>query len=187
MKKIRLTLIFTVCAILTGYTQKAAIKTNLAYDATATVNVGAEFAVSRKLSVDLSGNYNGWDVVEQKSWQHWMIQPEVRYWTHETFNGHFFGVHGIYANYSISRLDLPIFDMKRSCAYDGLAYGAGLSYGYHIYVTPRLNIELTAGVGFLHFEYDKTNPVTKESENGRYARSYFGPTKVGLSIVYIIF
>ncbi|MDR1980068.1 MAG: DUF3575 domain-containing protein [Tannerellaceae bacterium] len=186
MGKIRFTLLFCVCTIFTAYTQKLAVKSNLAYDATAAINVGVEFAVSGKLSIDLSGNYNGWDVVEKKSWQHLMIQPEVRYWTRETYNGHFFGVHGIYTNYSIARMDLPIFAMKRTYNYDGKAIGGGISYGYHLYVTPRLNVEFTAGIGFLNLEYDKT-PYTDTVVEGRYMKGYFGPTKIGLSVVYIIF
>ena len=32
---------------------------------------------------------------------------------------------------------------------------AGISYGYQLYVSPRWNVEFTAGFRYLHFEYDK--------------------------------
>ena len=52
-------------------------KTNLLYDATLTINVGAEMQVAPKWSVDLSGNYNPWTLSGGKKWKHWMIQPEA--------------------------------------------------------------------------------------------------------------
>ena len=39
-----------------------ALKTNLLYDATLTVNAGAEIAVAPRWSVDLSGNINAWSM-----------------------------------------------------------------------------------------------------------------------------
>ncbi|MDH6303494.1 hypothetical protein M2459_000573 [Parabacteroides sp. PF5-5] len=184
MNKIWLSLLFGVCIISAINAQQIAIKSNLVYDATASINIGAEYAINKRISVDLSGNYNGWDVGD-KSWKHWMIQPEARYWLFESFNGHFFGVHAMYADYDISRLDFSLADFKRKYQYVGTAYGGGVSYGYSLYVTPRVNIEFTAGIGYLNFEYDKTLIKSQQLE-GRFTKSYFGPTKLGISIIYII-
>ena len=57
-----------------------ALKTNLLYDATLTVNAGAEIAVAPRWSVDLSGNINAWTMSAGKRWKHWLVQPEARYW-----------------------------------------------------------------------------------------------------------
>lgn len=38
--------------------QKIAVKTNILYDVTTTLNIGAEFRVAPKWTIDLSGNYN---------------------------------------------------------------------------------------------------------------------------------
>ena len=84
MKKV-LFIALLLCGI--GWAAKAqtvAVKSNILYDATATVNLGAEIAFNRHWSLDISGNYNGWDVASDKSWQHWMVQPEARYWLHHT-------------------------------------------------------------------------------------------------------
>lgn len=40
--------------------QKVAIKSNLLYDVTATVNAGIEVGLAPKWTFDLSANYNGW-------------------------------------------------------------------------------------------------------------------------------
>lgn len=73
--------------------QSVSVKTNLIYDVSTTVNLGAEFDLSPKWTLDVSANYNGWTFSENKKWKHWLIQPEVRYWLCERFNGHFVGAH----------------------------------------------------------------------------------------------
>ena len=40
--------------------QDVAIKTNLLYDATRTVNAGIEVGLAPRWTIDLSGNYNAW-------------------------------------------------------------------------------------------------------------------------------
>ena len=40
--------------------QKVAVKTNLLYDATSTINLGTEFGLSPKWTLDVSANYNPW-------------------------------------------------------------------------------------------------------------------------------
>lgn len=187
MNKISLALFFCLCMALTVQAQKIAVKSNILYDATATLNLGVEYAINKQFSIDLSGNYNGWDIASPKSWQHYMIQPEGRYWIHEAFNGHYFGVHAIYGSYDIARLKAELFDelFNGQYMYDGTGIGGGISYGYQLYVTPRLNIEFSIGVGYVHLKYDKTEYRSKEYV-GKFTKSYFGPTKLGVSIVYII-
>ena len=105
MKKV-LFIALLLCGIGWGAkAQTVAVKSNILYDATATVNLGAEVAFNRHWSLDISGNYNGWDVASDKSWKHWMVQPEARYWLHEKFNGHYFGVHGVYMDYDMSHVN----------------------------------------------------------------------------------
>ena len=87
--------------------QDLAVKTNLLYDATATVNLGVEVGLSPKWTLDLSGNYNGWTFNENKKWKHWMAQPEARYWFCERFNGHFLGAHLLGGQYNVGGIDLP--------------------------------------------------------------------------------
>ena len=56
------------------------LKTNLIYDAAATVNLGVEFPLGRRWSLDVSGNYNGWTLSDNRKWKHWLVQPEFRFW-----------------------------------------------------------------------------------------------------------
>lgn len=50
--------------------QNVVLKTNVLYDATATVNVGVEFSVAPKWTMDISGNYNGWNFSDNRKWKH---------------------------------------------------------------------------------------------------------------------
>lgn len=166
--------------------QWVAVKTNLLYDAIATPNVGAEVAFNDHLTLEASGYYNGWNFSGRKSFKHWMAQPELRYWIHERFNGHFLGLHAQYMDYDFAGLDM-MYGMKKKYAYDGYTYGGGLSYGYQLYLSPHWNLEFTAGFGYLRFEYDKyTFPEDGGGPIGKYRNDYWGVTKAGISIVYII-
>ena len=92
MNKLYLLLVFLLSTFMDIQGQVVAVKTNVLYDAITTPNVGAEVAFNKHWSVEASGYYNGWTFSSDKSFKHWMIQPEARYWIHERFNGHFFGV-----------------------------------------------------------------------------------------------
>ena len=80
------------------YLPKIAIKTNALYWATSTPNLGLEIGLAKKLTLDISGNYNPWKFSDNKQLKHWLVQPELRYWLCERFNGSFFGLHGHYAD-----------------------------------------------------------------------------------------
>ena len=73
--------------------QSVAIKTNLLYDATTSINFGIETRVAPRWSLDISGNYNPWNMPNNAKLKHWMVQPEARYWFCEVLNGHFFAIH----------------------------------------------------------------------------------------------
>ena len=83
-----------------------AIKTNALYWATTTPNLGIEIGLSDKFTLDLSGNYNPWTFSDSRKLKHWLVQPELRYWTCERFNGHFFGLHAHYAEYNVGGIKM---------------------------------------------------------------------------------
>ena len=174
-----------LCCAFCARSQVVAVKTNTLYDATTTLNLGVEVACNKHLSLDISGNYNPWTFSDDKSIKHWLVQSELRYWLHERFNGHFFGVHVLYADYKVAGKTL-LNVMKSDYAYDGNAYGGGISCGYQLYLSPHWNIEFTAGIGYVRFEYDKAPFPAGREVAGSYRNDYFGPTKLGISIMYII-
>ena len=203
MNKIYFSFLFCILISCTIHAQKIAVKSNLLYDATGTVNLGGEYAINKMLSASLSFNYNGWALTEPQMWKHMLVQPEVRYWLRESFNEHYVGAHLIYAMFDVERLSVPLFGFTRQKLYtDGTAYGGGISYGYHLYLAPRMNLEFSLGVGFLNLKYKKSAysdyppPIGPESNAGKAApdlsaypfltRSYVGPTQLGITFVYIL-
>ncbi|WP_106829988.1 DUF3575 domain-containing protein [Parabacteroides pacaensis] len=185
MKKIFLTLFFLAAVQVWSHAQRVAVKTNLLYDATTTLNLGCEVALQKHLTIDVSGNYNPFTFSDDKSIKHWLVQPELRYWILEAFNGHYIGLHGQYGDYDIAGQKLP-FGMKSKYCYDGFAYGGGISYGYQLYLSPHWNVEFTVGGGYTYFEYDKYNYPKGQQKLGKFRNHYWGLTKAGISIVYII-
>lgn len=165
------------------YMPKFAIKTNALYWATTTTNLGFEVGLSKKLTLDVSGNYNPWEFSNNKQIKHWLVQPELRYWLCERFYGHFFGLHAHYAEANVSNLN--IFGLG-DYRYQGNIYGAGISYGYQWILNKRWSMEATVGVGYARLNFDKYNCGTCGSKIGKEHKNYFGPTKIALSIIYVI-
>ena len=258
--------------------QEMALKSNILYDATTTVNLGYEVALNDKTTLDIWVNYNPWTL--GKKWvglyeskynqevpgainyasasereaklKHLAIQPEIRWWMCEKFNGHFFGVHLHGGMFNVGALKLP-FDWgrykdaqgnylgtypvaltpinhdnvkvqgiaykpgKENEAYPGLGVadgtelqsndylwgnadrdgiyvntfegwflGAGVSYGYHLILSTRFSMEFTAGVGYAFLKYDKNRCTDCTKKLGEGTSHYFGPTRVGLSLVYML-
>lgn len=164
------------------------IKTNVLYGATGTINLGAEFRLSNSLSMDVSGNYNGWTYGDNRKIKHILAQPELRYWWFNPFHGSFIGVHAHYAYYNVGSIGLPFgaAPLLKTNRFEGWLAGAGISYGHTWYLAPHWSLEATLGVGYAYMNYDRYECATC----GRFIKNetfhYVGPTKVGVSFIYII-
>lgn len=172
--------------------QKVALKTNLVTDATATVNLGAEFALAPKWTLDLSANYNGWNIGGDKKWKHWMLQPEARYWFCDKYMGHFFGIHAMGGQFNLGGLDADFkflgsdFGKLRGHRAEGWGIGAGIAYGYAWAMGKHWNMEAELGIGYLYGKYDKfeCEKCGKKTASDLH-HNYYGPTKAALSLVYV--
>ena len=109
--------------------QDIAVKTNLLYWATSTPNIGFEFGLGKRTTLDLVGGYN---------------------------------------------------------RYEGWATGIGISYGYTWILGKRWNLEANIGAGYIYTKYDKYECKTCGRFKGNQKKHYFGPTKAGISLIYII-
>lgn len=168
--------------------QQVGLKTNLLYDAAATVNLGAEIGLSPKWTLDLSGNYNGWSFKDNKKWKHWMAQPEARYWLCEAFNGHFLGAHVLGGQYNVGGIDLPfgIYEGLKTHRYEGWYVGAGLVYGYQWLLGRRWSLEAAIGLGYVRAHYDRYDCPHCGEWKGSGKKDYLGVTKAAVSLIYII-
>lgn len=57
--------------------QYVAVKTNLLYDAAATVNLGVEVGIAPKWTLDISGNLNAWNIDEDAIQLHYIKDGKV--------------------------------------------------------------------------------------------------------------
>ncbi len=168
-----------------------ALKTNLAYWAAAgTINLGAEFGVGDKSSIEVMLAYNPWNLKgsyeDNKKLVHRTAKAEYRWWLCERFNGHFFGAHAFFTNYNISQYNIPIVGFKKDYRYQGYAVGAGVSYGYHLMLSGHWGLEFNAGVGLAYMNYEKKDCIKCGALVGNYEKMYFGPTSLGIKILFVI-
>lgn len=189
MKRIIITFFTVLLFSVVSMAQTVGLKTNFAHWAVAgTPNADLEFALSRKLTLEVGGGYNAFEFSDYKKFKHWLVQPELRYWTCETFNGHFFGLHGLAAEYNVGGFDWPIGRLKdiKEHRYEGSAYGGGISYGYQWPIARRFNLELNLGVGYALLKYDKFECVKcGEKLEEDVKENYFGVTKAAISLIYL--
>lgn len=173
--------------------QNVALKTNLLYDATATVNLGLEVGLAPKWTFDLSGNLNAWNAFGDMRWKHWLVQPEARYWFCERFNGHFLGFHALGGQYNVGNIPNNISwfpfntDLRKlsNNRYQGWGVGGGVAWGYDVILGRHWNLEFELGLGVIYTRYDKfecKDCGAKIASDVPYI--YYGPTKAAVNLVY---
>ncbi len=165
-----------------------AVKTNLLDDATTSINLGLEVRLSDQWTLHLPVSYNPWSFSDNKQWRHLTFVPEARYWSAESFNGHFLGIHGIYSYFNAGNVDMPlgIWPELKDYRYEGSLYGAGVSYGYQWILGKHWGLEATLGMGYFYADYKQYDCATCGQEVDRDYKHYFGPTKAGISMLFFI-
>ena len=156
-----------------------ALKTNVAYDAVGVLNLDYEVQVHPRMTVDIPVVWSLWDAKPDKALRIAAIQPEVRWWMgEEPGRGHFFGLHAHVAWYNMKWDDRRYQDTGRPLA------GAGLSYGYKLPLSEHWGVEFTVGLGYANMKYDTYYNVENGARIDTRVRNYWGPTKIGVSLVY---
>jgi len=191
--------LFFLASAGTASAQKLAVKTNALYWGTATPNLGLEYAMADRWTLELEGGYNPWTFDSEKNMKikHWLFSPEVRYWFCESFLGHFVGINGNYTLFNISGIPTPgVFidlssntdsktDLKDSRV-QGWAVGAGVTYGYAFPIARRWNMELTLGYGIWYTEYGQYESRKCGLFQQDVQKWALGPTALGVSFMFMI-
>lgn len=163
-----------------------AVKTNMLYDALLVPNIGVEFYVGKNWSVAGNWMYAWWK--SDRKHNYWRIYGgdlEVRRWfgrkaSEKPLTGHHVGLYGQIVTYD--------FELGgKGYLGDKWSYGGGVAYGYSLPVGHRFNVDFTLGIGYLGGSYKEYIPL-----DGHYVwqttknRRWFGPTKAGISLVWLI-
>ncbi|MCD7935894.1 MAG: DUF3575 domain-containing protein [Tannerellaceae bacterium] len=185
--------LFLACGPLKGLAQEKglipetpafAIKTNMLYDATSTFNLGVELKLSQKLTLEVPVNYNPWTFSDNKKIKHVLVQPELRYWFCESFNGTFVGFHGHWSKFNWGGIGSTGY-MKEH-RFQGWLAGAGVSIGHHWILNNRFSLEASIGVGYAYMDYGQYPCDKCGSKIADKTKHYIGPTKASVSLIYII-
>ncbi len=109
MKKKLVSLLFTLLLPLSMLGQTVGVKTNLLHWASVTPNMAVEVGLAKHVTAELYGAYNSFRIIKKghTKWKHWFVQPEVRYWTCEKFNGFFVGVHAMGGQFNMVGFKVP--------------------------------------------------------------------------------
>lgn len=185
IKKVLL-LLFTLLVPSAISAQHIGIKHNFLGDAVRSPNLGVEVGLGGKITFDLYGAYNPFGKPENRL-KHWLVQPEIRFWSCERFNGFFWGIHAFTGQFSVAGEKWPLlFSTFKSHRYEGDLYGGGLSIGYQWLLSNRWSLETTVGVGYVYFDYDryKCKNCSPKEKSGN--KNYLGPTRAAISLIYII-
>lgn len=190
-RKTLVTLVLSLLAVPSLYSQHVAIKTNLISDAVTSPNLGVEFKMAPKWTMDISGQLNAWNIHERR-WRHWMVMPEARLWICEPFQGSFWALHVLGGQYNVGNINTNVkfldsdFSGLKDHRYQGWAVGAGIGYGYDWILSKHWNLEFEIGVGWIYTRYDQYPcAVCGTVEEKDKPHNYFGPTKLSLAIEYV--
>lgn len=179
--------------------QEIAVKTNLAYDAMTTPNLGVEIGLRGRNTVNLQYGLNPWNFGTGdngiRKVRHWVVEPEYRRWFCTRFNGRFIGVHALGGQLNASNVNLPVPGVffggenlqkgVRDNRYEAAFAGAGVTYGYQWILTRHWNFEAEIGAGYIHAWYKKFDCDECGRKVGSGGTNYLGLTKIGLSFLYI--
>ena len=172
--------------------QNIAVKSNILSDALLNPNIGIEVGIAPKWTIDVSGQFNAWNLSHMRRWKHVAMQPEVRYWFCDRFSGHFVGMHLHGGWYNIGGFDGKInmlgTDARKlkDSRYQGWFAGAGIAYGYAWILGRHWNLEAELGFGYSFTKYDRFRCAGcgKKVETDK-THHYIGPTKLAINLVYV--
>ena len=163
------------------HAQQIAVKTNGLMFAAMMPNVGCEFVVGERSSIDISA-FGAVNIYGNKA-QIIGLMPEYRYW----FNGR---PHDARICRNIRPRHILRHYVGRQHL-SGDAAGAGVTFGYALNLSKRLNVEFHGGFGAVYFKQKQyyKNDNLEDYTNGTAQANATGykllPIKIGVSISYI--
>ena len=164
------------------------LKTNLAYWATTTPNIGAEKKISDQWSINFSTGWNPFTFSKNKKLKHIALQTEVRRWLDSPFSGHFLGANLLYSHYNVGRVHFPfgLFPKVKNHRFQGDLGAIGFVYGYdwQLDKSNRWNLEAAIGLGVGITHYTKYNCEKCASAIEKKTKVFVMPTKLAVSLVY---
>lgn len=156
--------------------QRFAVKTNSLTWATLSPNLGAEFIVSNKVSIDLSTTFNPFNFKDY-SLRFVLVQAEAKYWFGRPFSKHYVGALGLFDNNNFKFKD----DYLK-----GDVYGGGFTYGYAWILSDHWTMDASIGLGVVHYRQFKRKEDESYTASPNKVGTSIAPIKLGLTFSYIL-
>lgn len=167
-----------------AFAQRVAISTNagdwLFYG---TINAEASVAVSQHFSINASGRYNPWtyakgDRDNQSQQRQRSADLGMRYWPWHVYSGWFVGAKAQWQEFNRTG-----FNSRHTS--EGTGYGAAISGGYSLLLTPHINMEFGLGVwgGYQKYTLYACPTCGRIIDQG--SKWFFLPNEIIASVVYV--
>lgn len=157
-----------------------AIKTNVAYDAIGVMNLAYECQFANHWTAELPVMWSFWDWRQSLGMRGVALQPGVKYWFATPGDGHALGADIDLAWYNCRR------DEKRYQNTGRPLMGVSLNYAYSLNLGRGWKAEFSLGVGYINTRYNTYYNIDNGALISTRDRNYFGPTRVGISLVYAL-
>ena len=168
-----------------------ALKSNLLYDAALVPNIGAELILPKGWSVTGSWEYAWWNT---PSW-YWRVyggELALRKWfgriAERPLTGHHVGLYtqALTYDFLVGGRGYQSGDPGQDL-FDRASYAVGLEYGYSYPLTTNLHLDFVLGMGYQGGKY---NVYSHQDDcyvwEGTKRRSFVGPTKAEVSLVWLL-
>lgn len=190
---------FTLLGMLllcSGNAKSQAIKTNMPFTLTGNPNIGMEWSVGKQLTINtdllwapylFKKNEEVFRTLIGSVDFRYYLNPRY-YYTNDLWDGFYIGPYAMAGNFNIGLKNKN--EEKTSYRRKGWGMSTGLSAGYKLYLSGRFRLDFNIGVGYAHLQYDKYElggEFAKYPLDVKKTKSYVGPTKLGVSLVYNFF
>ncbi len=164
------------------------LTTNLLYDAALIPNIGMGVSVTDRLTIIADWMFARWSNRDRhRYWRIYGGDAEIRYRIGSLRDGSPLGGHHIGVYGSMACYDFQAGRNHKGFLSDKWNYAVGISYTYSLPISTHLNLDFNFGVGYLWGTYKKHTPIDDcDVWLSTHKMGWFGPTKVGVSLVWLI-
>ena len=171
-----------------------AVKTNMLYDLAAVPNLGAEFYLGKGFSVAANYTHAWWDDASKNLyWRYYGAEASLRWWFGKASKVKPLQGHHIGASYQMLTYDFQLGDQGLMAGQPGGMlidrpnHVVSLEYGYSLPIARRLNLDFAIGVGYHWGVFEEYKPIDGHNVwQATKQRRYIGPTKLEVSLVWLI-
>lgn len=164
------------------------LRSNGLYDIALCPNIGVELQTDYGLAFQLDYTGAWWNNdAKHRYFSNYAFQTELRYYFDkkriQPYNGHHVGLYAQMITY-----DFEFGKKGYMCRNLDDTFAIGASYGYSFVLNKHWNLDITAGIAYLHSKYDVYNPNSRGAYTREYTKkkSLFIPTKLEATFVWNI-